>query len=320
MAVGNKLATRSNQRMGMAAYLTNDAVKNQINQIVGGKSGPRFISSIISAVQTNPALAECTNQSILSAALLGESLKLSPSPQLGQFYMVPYKDRERGTVAQFQLGYKGYIQLAVRSGQYKKLNVIPIKEGELISYNPLDEEIEVELIQDEEQREKAETIGYYAMFEYTNGFRKTLYWSKKKMQAHAKKYSPGYASDLRKGTAYTFWSKDFDGMAMKTMLRQLISKWGIMSIEMQTALETDMAVIKPDLTPDYVETEEVPVAISQQSAEEAVQKAQEEPVKEETEEIMPKPESRQEKAQAKPAGQKKAAQQDDIAAALFGNQ
>lgn len=104
MAVGNKLATRSNQRMGMAAYLTNDAVKNQINQIVGGKSGPRFISSIISAVQTNPALAECTNQSILSAALLGESLKLSPSPQLGQFYMVPYKDRERGTVAQFQLG------------------------------------------------------------------------------------------------------------------------------------------------------------------------------------------------------------------------
>ena len=315
MAVGNKLATRSNQRMGMAAYLTNDAVKNQINQIVGGKSGPRFISSIISAVQTNPALAECTNQSILSAALLGESLKLSPSPQLGQFYMVPFKDMERGTVATFTLGYKGYIQLAIRSGQYKKLNVLPIKEGELVSYNPLDEEIEVELIQDEEQRENAPTIGYYAMFEYVNGFRKTLYWSKAKMQAHAKKYSPGYASDLRKGTAYTFWSKDFDGMAMKTMLRQIISKWGVMSIEMQTALETDMAVIKPDLTPEYVETEEVPVAISQQPAEEAAQPPQEQPEQKKAENPAPKAEKPQEKAQAKPE-----VGGNDIAAALFGNQ
>ena len=177
MAVKNQLANRSGQRLGMAAYLTNDAVKNQINSIVGGKNGTRFISSIISAVQTNPALQECTNQSILSAALLGESLNLSPSPQLGQFYMVPFKDRERGTVAQFQLGYKGYIQLAIRSGQYKKLNVLPIKEGELVSYNPLDEEIEVQLIEDEEAREQAPTIGYYAMVEYTNGFRKTLYWS-----------------------------------------------------------------------------------------------------------------------------------------------
>ena len=104
MAVKNQIANRSGQRLGMAAYLTNDAVKNQINSIVGGKNGARFISSIVSAVQTNPALQECTNQSVLSAALLGESLNLSPSPQLGQFYMVPFKDRERGTVAQFQLG------------------------------------------------------------------------------------------------------------------------------------------------------------------------------------------------------------------------
>ena len=222
---------------------------------------------------------------------------------------------ERGAVAQFQLGYRGMINLAIRSGQYKRLNVLPIKEGELISYDPLNEEIEVELIQDDEQREQAPTIGYYAMFEYVNGFRKTLYWSKAKMQAHARKYSPGYASDLRKGTAYTFWSKDFDGMAMKTMLRQLISKWGIMSIEMQTALETDMAVIKPDLTPDYVETEEVPVAISQQTAEEAVQPPQEQPEQKKVENPAPKAEKPQEKAQAKP---EKGG--NDIAAALFGNQ
>ena len=309
MAVRNQIANRSNQRLGMAAYLTNDAVKNQINSIVGGKNGTRFISSIISAVQTNPALQECTNQSILSAALLGESLNLSPSPQLGQFYMVPFKDRERGTVAQFQLGYKGYIQLAIRSGQYKKLNVLPIKEGELISYNPLDEEIEVQLIEDEEAREQAPTIGYYAMFEYTNGFRKTLYWSKQKMQNHAKKYSQGYAADLRKGTAWTFWSKDFDGMAMKTMLRQLISKWGVMSIDMITAMESDAAVIKEDLTPEYVESEAVP-----EPAKEAPQQPQEPKEEPKAQTPAPEPEKPQEKPQVAPQ------QQDAVMAALFGNQ
>ena len=241
----------------MTAYLSNDAVKNQINSIVGGKNGTRFISSIISAVNANASLQECTNASILSAALLGESLNLSPSPQLGQYYMVPFKNNNAGVkVAQFQLGYKGYIQLAIRSGQYKKLNVLAIKEGELINFNPLDEEIEVKLIADEAEREKAETIGYYAMFEYTNGFKKAMYWSKEKMKAHAIKYSQGYAADVKKGTKWTFWSKDFDGMAYKTMLRQIISKWGIMSIEMQTALDSDMAVINEDGTKDYVEMDE----------------------------------------------------------------
>ena len=263
MAVQNSLAKR-NQRLGLTAYLTQDAVKNQINKVIGGKNGQRFISSIVSATQANPQLQECTNASILSAALLGESLNLSPSPQLGQYYMVPYKDKNKGTVAQFQLGYKGYIQLAIRSGQYKKLNVLAIKEGELIRYDPLNEEIEVSLIEDEEEREKAETIGYYAMFEYVNGFRKTLYWSKKKMQEHAKKYSPGYVSDLKNNRAWTFWSKDFDAMAYKTMLRQLISKWGIMSIDMMSAMDSDAGVISYDpdgnRTVDYVENEAEVVA------------------------------------------------------------
>ena len=255
MAVNNSLAAKKN-RQSMAMYLTGDAVKNQINSIVGSKNGTRFISAVVSAVNNNPALQECTNQSILAAALLGESLNLSPSPQLGQYYMVPFDDKEKGKVAQFQLGYKGYIQLAIRSGQYKKLNVLSIKEGELIRFDPLNEEIEVQLIEDEEQREQANTIGYYAMFEYVNGFRKALYWSKKKMEAHALKYSKGYASDKRKGTAWTFWSRDFDGMAYKTMLRQLISKWGIMSIDMVTALDADMAVIREDGTKEYVDNVE----------------------------------------------------------------
>lgn len=252
MAVKNQLA-KTNQRMGLTAYLTKDAVKDQINKVVGGKDGQRFISAIISATNTNPALQECTNQSILSGALLGESLKLSPSPQLGHYYLVPFNNGNSGKVAQFQLGYKGYIQLAIRSGQYKKLNVMAIKEGELEYFDPLNEDIKIQLmVEDWDKREALPTIGYYAFFELTNGFRKALYWSKAQMEVHATKYSPGYRA--KKG--YTFWEKDFDSMAYKTMLRQLISKWGIMSIEMQSAFEGDMAVINEDGSKNYVETDD----------------------------------------------------------------
>ena len=256
MAVQNSLVAKK-KATGFTAYLTADAVKEQINKVVGSKNGTRFISSIVSAVNNNTMLQECTNSSILSGALLGESLNLSPSPQLGQYYLVPFKDKNKGTtLAQFVLGYKGYLQLAIRSGQYKKINVLAIKEGELVRYDPLNEEIEVNLIDDEEEREKANTIGYYAMFEYTNGFKKSMYWSKAKMEAHALKYSAGYAADKRKGNQYTFWSKVFDDMAYKTMLRQLISKWGIMSIDLVTAIDSDMAVINSDGSKSYVETEE----------------------------------------------------------------
>ena len=240
--------------------IQSDMYKNLINQTLGDKDrATRFIASISSAVATNQALQECDAGTILSGALLGESLNLSPSPQLGQYYLVPFNDSEKGyKVAQFQLGYKGYIQLAIRSGQYKKLNVLAIKKGELVKYDPLNEEIEVNLIDDEEERENAETVGYYAMFEYTNGFRKSMYWSKSKMEKHALKYSTGYKA--KKG--YTYWEKDFDGMAYKTMLRQLISKWGIMSIDMQQAVEKDMTTINTDGTYEYVDNEE-DIVISQ---------------------------------------------------------
>lgn len=251
MEVKNSLVKKEEKKT-FSAFLAQDAMKKKINEMVGGEKGQQFITSIISAVSTNPQLAECDNSSIVSAALLGQALNLSPSPQLGQYYMVPFNDSKRGCkVAQFQIGYKGYIQLAIRSGQYKKLNVLAIKEGELKKYDPLNEELEVQLIENEEERKKATTIGYYAMFEYLNGFRKTIYWSKEKMEAHALKYSMGYRA--KKG--YTFWEKDFDGMAYKTMLRQLISKWGIMSVDltMQKALESDMAVINDNGTYDYVD-------------------------------------------------------------------
>lgn len=245
MALQNSLQNQT-QNQGLSAYLTSDAVRKRINDVVGGKDGQRFISSIVSAVNANESLKKCTPQSIFSAALLGESLKLSPSPQLGQYYLVPFNSKE-GKIAQFQLGYKGYIQLAIRSGQYKKLNVLAIKEGELVCFNPLTEEIEVNLIEDEEVREETKTTGYYAMFEYTNGFRKAIYWSRSKMEAHAKKYSKSYSQSS------SVWQTNFDAMAYKTMLRQLISKWGIMSIEMVSALDADMAVISEDGTKNYVD-------------------------------------------------------------------
>lgn len=271
MAVQNSLA--KNKKVGLTAYLTGDAVKAQISKVVGGKNGDQFVSSVIAAVQQNPQLKECSNPSILSAALQGHALKLSPSPQLGQYYMVPFKDKRRGTTeAQFQLGYKGYVQLAIRSGYYKKLNVLAIKEGELIRYDPLSEDIEVQLIEDDVERENAPTTGYFAMFEYENGFRKTMYWSKQKMAAHAEKYSFAFARNgglksleaLEAGKIpekdmwkySSFWFKDFDAMALKTMLRQLISKWGIMSIDMQKGYESDIGMVtREDGTVEYVDVE-----------------------------------------------------------------
>lgn len=230
-----------------------------INQTLGDPDrAKRFVAAISSTVAVNPQLQECDAGTILSGALVGEALNLSPSPQLGQYYLVPFNDTKNNRkAAQFILGYKGLCQLAMRSGYYKKLNVLSIKEGELVRFDPLNEEIEVQLIDDETAREKAETIGYYAMFEYLNGFRKAIYWSKDKMVAHAERYSKGYAA--RKG--YTFWEKDFDTMAHKTMLRQLIGHWGIMSTEMQKGYESDMAVIEENGSTSYVDNmpDETPV-------------------------------------------------------------
>ena len=241
------------------------------NTLKDPKKAARFVASITSAVAINPALQECDPATILSGALLGESLGLSPSPQLGQYYLVPFRNTKKGTVdAQFQMGYKGYVQLALRSGYYKSLNVMSVKAGELKRWNPLTEEIDLELMTDELARKKAASIGYVAMFEYLNGFRKVLYWSREKMEAHALRYSKGYAA--KKG--YTFWEKDFDAMAYKTMLRQLISKWGIMSIDLQEAFEQDYAA---DESADYVEAAPPVLAPVTDAPQELPQEADAEP-------------------------------------------
>ncbi len=286
MAVQNSLANRPQnqpQKAGITTFLNSMAVVANIDQALGKDNRQRFITGVISAVNNNESLKDCTNQSILSGALLGESLKLSPSPQLGHYYLVPFNDnKNKIKVAQFQLGYKGYIQLAIRSGQYKKLNVLAVKEGELEYFDPLNEEIKINLMIDKwDEREEARTIGYYAMFELTNGFKKAIYWSKKQMIAHADKYSAAFsAKETIVSTRYgdktkvsfedyeagrysekdawlysSFWYKNFDMMAYKTMLRQLISKWGIMSIDLQSAFEHDMTFTDEGGKVNYTETD-----------------------------------------------------------------
>lgn len=246
------------QRPKFSAMISTPGYQKMINNTLQDpKRAQRFIASITSAVATNPALQECDPPTILSGALLGESLGLSPSPQLGQYYLVPFQNNKKGCKdAQFVLGYKGYVQLALRSGYYKHLNVIAVKAGELVRFDPLTEEVEINLNPDELARENSASIGYLATFEYLNGFRKTIYWSRDKMEAHALRYSKGYAA--KKG--YTFWEKDFDAMAFKTMLRQLISKWGIMSIDLQTAFEQDTVVEGEDYlgAPELPEPEPEP--------------------------------------------------------------
>lgn len=249
--------TTSNQQLAQkpkfSVMITTQSYQNLINNTLRDPDRARsFTASITSAVAVNPALQECDAGTILAGALLGESLKLSPSPQLGQYYLVPFKNKRQQTVtAQFVLGYKGYIQLALRSGQYKDLDVMVIKQGEYSGKDPETGKARFKFIEDDDVRDALPTVGYMAFFEYLNGFRKVIYWSKEKMVTHADTYSPSFSrkgyEDLLAGKVpqsemwrySSFWYKNFDDMAKKTMLRQLISRWGVMSVDMQTALEHD---------------------------------------------------------------------------------
>ena len=279
----NQLAAQNANEMRFRDVIQTYKFQNLIKQTLGSpKKVERYTAAIISAVNTNAELQKCDALSIISGSLVAESLGLAHSPQLGQYYLVPFKQKKktfknaRGEwetipehfVATFVLGYKGYIQLAARSGNYKHISVMGVKEGELVSYNPFDEEIVFSPIQDVDERQKTPTIGYYAMFEYVNGFKKVLYWSKAQMLAHADKYSQAFSVNATNGkypkVSYddyiagnynkekdewlysSNWYKDFDGMAKKTMLRQLISKWGVMSTEMVQAIDADNNVVRID--------------------------------------------------------------------------
>lgn len=261
-----------------SVVIQSDKYKKLINNTLGDPNkATRFIASISSAVATNPQLQECEPNTIVAGALVGEALNLSPSTALGEYYLVPYKNTKKGTMdAQFQLGYKGYLHLAIRSGQYKDIDVFEIHEGEFKGRDKETGKFKFEFIEDESVRLSKPVIGYMGYFELLNGFRKTLYMSKEEMEQHANTYSKAFnLEDYKKLQAgqipdkdlwkySSFWYKSFSTMAFKTVLRQLISKWGIMSIEMQDAFAKDMAVMKEDGTYDYVdnpnEDEPVPEA------------------------------------------------------------
>ena len=259
--------TESKPKVKFSVALQSDAMQKLIsNTLKDPKRANRFIASISSAVASNPALQECESNSIISGALVGEALELSPSPVLGQYYLIPFKNNKNGTVeAQFVIGANGYKQLAMRSGQYADIDFIEVREGEYLGRDELTGKQRFKFISDDEERETKPVIGYFAYFELINGYRKQLYWSKTKMEKHADKYSKAFnlesykkllagqipEKDLWKYSSY--WYSNFDGMAEKTMYRQLISKYGIMSIEMQEAYVKDMAVINSDGTYDYVD-------------------------------------------------------------------
>lgn len=287
--MNEQMQTRQPRKLSFSAYANSKAGQALIsNAIRDPRKRDAFVTAIVSAVANNPGLQECTAPSIISAALQGVSMGLAPSPQLGQFYMVPFKNQlkdangnklwvldENGnkakdangkwipateSVATFVPGYKGYIQLAYRSGQYIDLDARPVVEGEYKGLDKYTGRPLFEWIEDDALREQLPVVGYMAYFELVNGARKVLYWSKEKMLNHADRYSPAFSrgatggrypkvsfADYEAGNYpkndewkySSFWYKDFDGMAIKTMLRQLITKWGPVSIEMQNAIVQD---------------------------------------------------------------------------------
>lgn len=243
----NQLATFGAQgNTGVPALksmLASQAIKKQIKSLLGDRAG-HFMMAIVQVVEGTPQLQEADPQSIINAAIASAVLNLPIEKNLGFAYIVPYRDKEKGMIAQFQMGYKGYIQLALRSGEYKFINAIEVKEGELKGYNILTGELELEFIEDLDERMITKTIGYASYIEFNNGFRNTLFMTEAQVKNHAKKYSQAYQYDLSKGYKYSNWSKNFEAMALKTVLKLNLSKYGALSVEVQKALQTDGLVIE----------------------------------------------------------------------------
>lgn len=225
----NQLTEKNNQavdvsKLGLKALMNTPTMKNKFKEVLKEKSDG-FMASVLNLVNNDSYLSSVDPMSIVTSAMVAASLDLPVDKNLGYAWIIPYKGK-----AQFQLGYKGYIQLAQRSGQYQSLNVIEVYEGELRGWNRLTEQFEF----DPEGRLSDKVIGYVGYFELLNGFKKTVYWTKQEIELHKRKFSK---SDFG-------WKKDFDAMAKKTVLRNMLSKWGILSVEMQKATVTDENVVK----------------------------------------------------------------------------
>lgn len=243
--MSKEVANQNQKPASLKSLVSSAGIKTRFNEVLG-KKAPAFISSLISIANNNDLLNKAEPTTVITAGIMAATLDLPINQNLGFAYIVPfYNGKKKVYEAQFQMGYKGYVQLAMRTGQYKTINASEIYEGEIKSRNRLTGEFELG------ERTSDTVVGYIAYFKLVNGFEKYLYMSKEEVEAHAKKYSQTY----KKG--YGLWSTDFDSMAIKTVLKRLLSKYGILSVEMQNmaqALAADGAVIRDkngELEPDF---------------------------------------------------------------------
>ena len=232
------------------AMLENTRTQEYLTNVLGEKK-QTFVSNMVALVSSNKALSECDPSTIMFSCLKATALGLAIDPSLGLAWVLPYRDNKNNTtVATFQLGAKAYTQLALRTAQYKKINVRDVREGEIVGEDFVSGEMQFKKL--EKDREKAPVVGYVAMFELINGFSKQLYMSIEEIDAHAKRFSQTY----RKG--YGLWAdKDMrPKMAEKTVLKLLLSKWGVLSVEMEQAIKSDSAVLGENNSVRYVDNEE----------------------------------------------------------------
>ena len=248
--------TKTGQFETVKSLFEREDVKKKFESMLGKKASG-FIVSVINAVQNSDMLQQADRNSILFSAAVAASLDLPINENLGFAYIVPYnrkqKDGSYQVLAQFQLGYKGFIQLAQRSGQFRTINATDVREGEITEYNRLTGDIEFEWIEDRKDRDKAKIIGYVGYFKMINGFEKTMFMTIDDLKNHGKQYSQSF----KKG--YGLWETNLDAMSIKTVLKLLLSKYAPLSIEMQTAVLTDQAVINDWGAKDieYPDNEEV---------------------------------------------------------------
>lgn len=216
------------------SMLDKDGMRKRFDELLG-KRTPQFVSSIVSMVNADKNLQQAFYESpmtVIQASLKAAMFDLPIDQSLGYAYIVPFKNYKKDLGAKkmeatFILGWKGMHQLALRTGAYKTINVVDVRDGELKSYNRLTEEVKIDFIEDEDARDALSIIGYVGYYRLVNGAEKTVYMSTKSIAAHEKKFRKGEFQG--KG-----WRDDWDAMARKTVYRILIGKWGVMSIDYQT--------------------------------------------------------------------------------------
>lgn len=232
--------TNNKPVVSLQAYIRSGSVQSRIESLLGNRSS-EFTTSLMSLVNSNPVLQDCPPDSVIKAAITSAAMNLPINPNLGFAYIIPYKNNKSGGYeAQFQMGYKGFIQLAQRSGQFKRINATDVREGELLGVNRLSGELNIEWIENEKERNAKPVVGYIGYFKLLNGFEKELYMTVEELQSHGKKYSQSF----KRG--YGLWADEFDTMAKKTVLKLLISKYGALTTNLQEAILADQSAVGED--------------------------------------------------------------------------